>query len=184
MNVASSSRSTSGLVAVSRSANTCGQSISWAVVMRRFLCSSDFDGSLEESRDNLHSSGYDTPDLTGSYTTFGDATLANELTTGHHGTQQCSGMARRRRRLRGAQRPRIANSQSKAFGPWAVDMVGSMGRVGAAGDNAAMESFFSLLQKTSWTAAAGTRASSCTSPSSPGSNAPTTADAGKSVWAG
>jgi putative transposase len=26
-------------------------------------------------------------------------------------------------------------------------MVGSMGRVGAAGDNAAMESFFSLLQK-------------------------------------
>ena len=35
-------------------------------------------------------------------------------------------------------------------------MVGSMGRVGAAGDNAAMESFFSLLQKTSWTVAAGT----------------------------
>ena len=36
------------------------------------------------------------------------------------------------------------------------DMVGSMGRVGAAGDNAAMESFFSLLQKNvldrrSWT---------------------------------
>ena len=27
------------------------------------------------------------------------------------------------------------------------DMVGSMGRAGAAGDNAAMESFFSLLQK-------------------------------------
>jgi putative transposase len=27
-------------------------------------------------------------------------------------------------------------------------MVGSMGRVGAAGDNAVMESFFSLLQKT------------------------------------
>ena len=27
------------------------------------------------------------------------------------------------------------------------DMLGSMGRVGAAGDNAAMESFFSLLQK-------------------------------------
>ena len=27
------------------------------------------------------------------------------------------------------------------------DMVGSMGRVGAAGDNSAMESFFSLLQK-------------------------------------
>jgi transposase InsO family protein len=36
------------------------------------------------------------------------------------------------------------------------DMIGSMGRVGAAGDNAAMESFFSLLQKNvldrrSWT---------------------------------
>ena len=28
-----------------------------------------------------------------------------------------------------------------------ADMVGSMGRVGAAGDNAAMESFFALLQK-------------------------------------
>jgi putative transposase len=27
------------------------------------------------------------------------------------------------------------------------DMVGSMGKVGAAGDNAAMESFFALLQK-------------------------------------
>jgi len=36
------------------------------------------------------------------------------------------------------------------------DLVGSMGRVGAAGDNAAMESFFALLQKNvlnrrSWT---------------------------------
>lgn len=31
--------------------------------------------------------------------------------------------------------------------PNRYDMVGSMGRVGAAGDNAAMESFFSLLQK-------------------------------------
>ena len=39
-------------------------------------------------------------------------------------------------------------------------------------------------RRTSWTAAAGTPASSCASPSSPGSNAPTTADAGKSVWAG
>lgn len=27
------------------------------------------------------------------------------------------------------------------------DLIGSMGRVGAAGDNAAMESFFALLQK-------------------------------------
>ena len=31
--------------------------------------------------------------------------------------------------------------------PEPLAMVGSMGRVGAAGDNAAMESFFSLLQK-------------------------------------
>jgi hypothetical protein len=48
-------------VVVSRSASTVGQSISWAVVIAWFLCSSDFDGSLEESRDDLHSSGYDTP---------------------------------------------------------------------------------------------------------------------------
>ena len=33
MNAASSSRSTSGWQVVSRSANTCGQSISWAVVI-------------------------------------------------------------------------------------------------------------------------------------------------------
>ena len=55
------------------------------------------------------------------------------------------------------------------------DMVGSMGRVGAAGDNAAMESFFSLLQRTSWTAAAGTPERNYGSRSSPGSSAPTTA---------
>ena len=53
-------------------------------------------------------------------------------------------------------------------------MVGSMGRVGAAGDNAAMESFFSLLQRTFWTAAAGTPAKNYGSRSSPGLNAPTT----------
>src|SRR5271166_2158490 len=77
MNVASSSRSTSGWVLVSRSASTCGQSISWAVVIACFLCSSDFGRSLEESRDDLHLSGYDTPDLTNgsdSYTTLVDAT--------------------------------------------------------------------------------------------------------------
>ncbi len=34
-------------------------------------------------------------------------------------------------------------------------LVGSMGRVGACGDNAAMESFFALLQRTSWTGSAG-----------------------------
>ena len=39
------------------------------------LCSSDFGRSLEESRDDLQSFGYDTPDLTGSYTTLMDATL-------------------------------------------------------------------------------------------------------------
>ena len=56
---------------------------------------------------------------------------------------------RRRRRLRRPHRPRIAVSQPEVRrAPSTVtDMVGSMGRVGAAGDNAAMESFFSLLQK-------------------------------------
>ena len=44
------------------------------------------------------------------------------------------------------QRPRIAISKP-TIRPRRHDMVGSMGRVGAAGDNAAMESFFSLLQK-------------------------------------
>ena len=42
-----------------------------------FLCSSDFDGSLEESRDDLQSFGYDTPALlirSDSYTTLLDAT--------------------------------------------------------------------------------------------------------------
>jgi putative transposase len=56
---------------------------------------------------------------------------------------------------------------------------GSMGRVGAAGDNAAMESFFALLQKNVSTASTGPVARSCGSRSSPGSNGPTTADAGK-----
>ncbi|WP_232327414.1 hypothetical protein, partial [Mycobacterium sherrisii] len=43
-----------------------------------FLCSSDFDGSLEESRDDLQSLGYDTPVpliRSDSYTTLLDATL-------------------------------------------------------------------------------------------------------------
>ena len=57
------------------------------------------------------------------------------------------------------------------------DLVGSMGRVGAAGDNAAMESFFALLQKTSSTGNGGPHANSYASRSSPGSNAPTTAGA-------
>ena len=48
------------------------------MVIACFLCSSDFDGSLEESRDDHLLSGYDTPGLTsrpGSYTTLPDATL-------------------------------------------------------------------------------------------------------------
>jgi hypothetical protein len=36
------------------------------------------------------------------------------------------------------------------------EMVGLMGRVGAAGDNAAVESFFSL-RRTCWTVVRGTR---------------------------
>ena len=55
------------------------------------------------------------------------------------------------------------------------DMVGSMGRVGAAGDNAAMESFFSLLQKNVLDRRRWTPANNYASPSSSGSNAPTTA---------
>jgi transposase InsO family protein len=56
-------------------------------------------------------------------------------------------------------------------------MVGSMGQVGSAGDNAVMESFFALLQRTSSTANAGTPETSSGSRSSPGSSAPTTGDA-------
>ena len=55
-------------------------------------------------------------------------------------------------------------------------MVGSMGQVGSAGDNAAMESFFALLQKNVLDRrTAGRPATSSASRSSPGSNAPTTA---------
>ena len=45
-------------------------------------------------------------------------------------------------------------------------MVGSMGRVGKAGDNAAMESSFSLLQKNASTAAPGPHERNCGSRSS------------------
>ncbi len=53
-------------------------------------------------------------------------------------------------------------------------MSGSMGRAGAAGDNAAMESFFSLLQRNVLDRQPGTPVSSYGLRSSPGSNAPTT----------
>jgi hypothetical protein len=55
-------------------------------------------------------------------------------------------------------------------------MVGSMGRVGAAGDNAAMEGFFSLLQKNVL--------DHCGSRSSPGSNVPTTVADARRLTAG
>ena len=80
----------------------------------------------------------------------------------------------------GPLRPRVANSgprpSSRDLTPHGL--IGSMGRVGACGDNAAMESFFALLQKNvlnrqRW---AHPR-TSCASRSSPGSNGPTTADA-------
>ena len=58
-------------------------------------------------------------------------------------------------------------------------MVGSMGQVGSAGDNAAMESFLRCCRRTSWTADAGTPATSSGSRSSPGSSGPTTADAAR-----
>lgn len=49
-----------------------------------------------------------------------------------------------------------------------------MGQAGAAGDTAAMESFFALLQKNVLNAVTGGPARSCGSRSSPGSNAPIT----------
>ena len=79
MNVASSSRSTSGW----RGGESIGQHGGpgryrgqWS--SRRFLCSSDFGRSLEESRDDLQSLGYDTPVpliRSDSYTTLLDATV-------------------------------------------------------------------------------------------------------------
>jgi len=54
-------------------------------------------------------------------------------------------------------------------------LVGSMGRVGAAGDNAAMESFFALLQKNVLNRRRWDTAKTCAWRSSPGSNGPTTA---------
>ncbi len=56
------------------------------------------------------------------------------------------------------------------------DLVGSMGRVGAAGDNAAMESFFALLQKNVLDRPPGG------SRSSPGSSGPTTDAGGRNAW--
>ena len=65
------------------------------------------------------------------------------------------------------------------------DLVGSMGQVGAAGDNAAMESFFALLQNNVLEPAPlGHPAASCGSRSSPGSNAPTTAADARPASAG
>jgi len=58
-------------------------------------------------------------------------------------------------------------------------MVGSMGRVGAAGDNAAMESSSLCCRTTSWIGKFGPPVRNYALRSSPGSNAPTTADAGK-----
>ncbi len=75
--------------------------------------------------------------------------LADEITTGDHRTYQRGDSPRRGGRLHPAHRPRIPQFRSRKFvhALHRHDMVGSMGRVGAAGDNAAMESFFSLLQK-------------------------------------
>ena len=61
-------------------------------------------------------------------------------------------------------------------------MAGSMGRVGAAGDNAAMESFFSLLQKNVLNRRTWATGMSFGSRSSHGSSAPTIDDAGKHGW--
>ena len=64
------------------------------------------------------------------------------------------------------------------------DMVGSMGRVGAAGDNAAMESFFSLLQKNVLDPRAWATREELRSRSSPGSNGPITGADGRPLSGG
>jgi transposase InsO family protein len=56
-------------------------------------------------------------------------------------------------------------------------LVGSMGQVGSAGDNAAMESFFALLQRNVLDRRRWTTRDELRIASSPGSNAPTTDDA-------
>jgi putative transposase len=63
--------------------------------------------------------------------------------------QQRSGSPRRRRRLHFPHRQRITNFRSRKVHRTLTrhNMVGSMGQAGSAGDNAAMESFFALLQK-------------------------------------
>ena len=76
--------------------------------------------------------------------------LADEVPAGHHGAQHSA--VARRGEVAGCilhTRPRSPISKPRRFvhALGRHDMVGSMGRVGAAGDNAAMESFFSLLQK-------------------------------------
>ncbi len=87
----------------------------------------------------------------------------------------------RRRRLHRALRPRVAISSTEV--PPALTrhgMVGSMGQVGSAGDNAAMESLLlAAAEERPGPPALGHPRASCASPSSPGSNAPTTAAAGK-----
>jgi putative transposase len=67
---------------------------------------------------------------------------------GDHRAAQCGRSARRGGRLHRPHGQRVAIRSRKFFHALARhDMVGSMGRIWAAGDNAAMESFFSLLQK-------------------------------------
>lgn len=61
-------------------------------------------------------------------------------------------------------------------------LVGSMGRVGAAGDNAARASS-PCCRRTSWTAVPGPPARSCGSRSSPGPSGPTTGAGARSAWA-
>lgn len=56
-------------------------------------------------------------------------------------------------------------------------LTGSMGRVGACSDNAAMESFFAYCRRTSSTVDPGAHERNCAWPSCPGSRASTTANA-------
>jgi len=63
------------------------------------------------------------------------------------------------------------------------NLVGSMGRVASFGDNAAMESFFSLLQKNVLNLRSWDPGKSYASRSWPGSSGPITGDVERSVWA-
>ncbi len=65
-----------------------------------------------------------------------------------------------------------------------AQLVGSMGRVGACADSAAMETSSACCRRTSWIVAGGPPATNCVTRSSSGSNARTIAGADRTASAG